>query len=284
MKIEFVCQKYKNEKGKFMYGLKELLMKEEKRLNEIKKVVDDRLVNVPEGTLRITTAKKHIQYIHCTDDSSEDGHKLSYIKKGDFLLAKQLAQKSYDEKIQRLVNRRCKQLSKISKEYQDDELEIIYMNLHTTRRGLIQPIEKTWDQRVSEWKAIPYVGKEFKEGTAIIYSKNGERVRSKSEKIIADMLYDHGIIYKYECPLRLKGYGIVYPDFTFLSKKTYEEIYWEHDGRMDDPEYANKAISKINHYIQNDIVPGESLILTYESSRLPLNTSVVEHFIDKYLM
>ena len=72
---------------------------------------------------------------------------------------------------------------------------------------------------------------------------------------------------KYECPLHLKGYGIVYPDFTFLSRKTKQEIYWEHDGRMDDPGYAQNAVRKILAYEENGIYPGESLILTFETEK-----------------
>ena len=55
----------------------------------------------------------------------------------------------------------------------------------------------------------------------------------------------------------MKRFGIVYPDFTFLSPKTGEEIYWEHDGRMDDPEYARKAIKKIETYEKNGIFQGK---------------------------
>lgn len=29
---------------------------------------------------------------------------------------------------------------------------------------------------------------------------------------------------------------MVYPDFTFLSRRTGEEIYWEHEGMMDKPD------------------------------------------------
>lgn len=51
-----------------------------------------------------------------------------------------------------------------------------------------------------------------------------ERVRSKSEKILADYFYRRKIPYKYECPLTLKGVGTVYPDFTFLSPKTKKKF------------------------------------------------------------
>lgn len=55
----------------------------------------------------------------------------------------------------------------------------------------------------------------------------------------------------------LKGVGIVYPDFTFLSRKTKQEIYWEHDGRMADPSYVRNAVRKMHANEKNDIYPGE---------------------------
>ena len=121
-----------------------------------------------------------------------------------------------------------------------------------------------------------YKRKEFQEGTPVILTDQGERVRSKSERILADYFYRNGIQYKYECPLYLKGFGTVHPDFTFLSKKTKQEIYWEHDGRMDDPAYAQNAIKKIHAYQENNIYPGERLILTFETAKAVLDTKIIE--------
>ena len=118
----------------------------------------------------------------------------------------------------------------------------------------------------------------------MILTEKGERVRSKSEKIIADYFFRHGIEYKYECPLLLKGLGIVYPDFTLLSRKTGYEIYWEHNGRMDDPIYAQKAVRKWQHYENNGIFPGERLILTHETELDVLNTATLEKLTKKYLL
>ena len=266
-----------------MQGLKELLTNEENRLNNIKRIVDDRLKDAPSGTVRVTTANNKVQYIHCVEDSNEAGYKLSYIKKNDQALAYRLAQKSYDQKIQKLVDRRLKQLDKLTKEYEDNEIEEIYNKLHPIRKTLINPVEMPWEQRLEVWKAIPYVGKEFAPGIPEIYTKKGERVRSKSEKIFADIFFDLGIEYKYECPLKLKGYGVVYPDFTFLRKRDGKEIYWEHDGRMDDPAYADKAIRKINTYISSGIFPGENLIVSFESSGVVISDKIIKQMITKYL-
>ena len=101
---------------------------------------------------------------------------------------------------------------------------------------------------------------------------------------MADYFSRHEIDYKYECPLYLKGMGIVYPDFTFFSKKTGEEMYWEHNGMTDDPKYARNMVRKIQAYENNGIFVGEKLILTYETEQNILNTGKIEQMVKKYLL
>lgn len=120
--------------------------------------------------------------------------------------------------------------------------------------------------------------------TAVIITEKGERVRSKSEKILADYFYRNNIIYKYEKPLFLKGYGTVYPDFTFLSRKTGEEIYWEHEGMMDKSDYAKTAVKKLESYQKNGIYLGERLIATFETEQTLLNSQIIEQLVKKYLL
>ena len=101
---------------------------------------------------------------------------------------------------------------------------------------------------------------------------------------MADYFSRHEIEYKYECPLYLKGMGTIYPDFTFLSRKTGEEIYWEHNGMADDPLYARNMVRKINAYENNGIYQGERLILTYETEQTILNTGKIEQLVNRYLV
>ena len=156
--------------------------------------------------------------------------------------------------------------------------------LHTQRQLLVTPVEPIWEKELAKWYDSEYHGKEFYEGTAEIVTEKGERVRSKSEKILADYFYRNNILYQYEKPLYLKGYGTIYPDFTFLSKKTRKEIYWEHEGMMDKPEYAKSAVKKIESYQRNGIHLGERLILTFETELSVLNSQIVEELVEKYLV
>lgn len=134
---------------------------------------------------------------------------------------------------------------------------------------------------VNQWSTQIYSGKDFEEGQAEIYTEKKERVRSKSEKIIADMLYHKNIPYKYECPVTLKGLGTIYPDFTCLRLTDRKTILWEHLGMMTDPIYCQKAMKKIDIYSKNGLIQGRDIIYTFESEKYSLNTMSVENLISQ---
>ena len=102
------------------------------------------------------------------------------------------------------------------------------------------PAEFTDDGYARRWQAEKYQnrweGRGFKFETP-----RGERVRSKSEWMIASMLDASGVPYRYEETVGLHELygGAFHPDFTVLNKRTRKEYYWEHFGRMDDPETAD---------------------------------------------
>lgn len=263
-----------------MRGLKNLLSEERKRLEKILKVVQVQLKTMPEGSLRLSKSKDYIQYYHCTEENKLG----KYIVKGNDELIQSLAQKSYDEKLLHLAEKRLKQIERILKDYEDDEIEEIFKKEHIERQRLIQVVEPTWDQRVKKWRDEKYQGKGFPEGIPVILTDRGERVRSKTEKIMADYFYRKGIEYKYERPIYLKGLGTVYPDFSFFTKRVDGEMYWEHCGMVDSPEYARKMVRKIEMYEKNGIFPGERLILTYETEQSVLGTEKIAQMVERYLL
>lgn len=113
-----------------------------------------------------------------------------------------------------------------------------------------------------------YEQKEFGGKCTFHMDREGRTCAVKIRENSRRLFLSQKILYQYERPLYLKGFGTVHPDFTFLSRETGEEIYWEHDGRMDDPIYAQNAVKKIQAYEENGIYPGERLILTFETSKL----------------
>lgn len=231
--------------------------------------------------MRLSQSQGCTQYYHCTKNSSHNG---AYIPKNNFSLAKELAQKAYDKKVLNYIEKTLAQMDKLLNSYKDDKFREIYEAEHIERQKLITPIESNYEQKLKEWREIPYQGKGFIEGLPMITSNNGIRVRSKSEKIIADYFESLGLSYKYECPLHLKPYGTIYPDFSILSRRNGKIIYWEHEGMMDNTDYARAAVQKIELYEKNGIFPGENLILTFETSTSSINTALLKKLTAKYLL
>ena len=110
-------------------------------------------------------------------------------------------------------------------------------------------------------------------------TKKGDFVRSKSELIIADKLFDKGIEYEYEKELIIDGKKKI-PDFTI----TYmgDIYYWEHCGMMSKSDYQKRWEDKKIWYANHNIIEGQNLIVTYEYSNSGFNSQELDKLIDKY--
>lgn len=74
----------------------------------------------------------------------------------------------------------------------------------------------------------------------------------------------------------------IYPDFTVLNKRTGKKWFIEHLGMMDRPNYFETSMNKLDTYEKNDILLGRDLIILHETSKSPLNTKVLEKYINEY--
>ena len=263
-----------------MEEIRNLLKEREKYLRGLKSEKEKELKAAPEGLLRVCNSRNRIQYYHRTNPKDFNG---VYIKEKNIHLAKGLAQKDYNQKILRVIEKELECIKKYFANYPERNVEQVFECLHKERQRLINPIRETDEQYIQNWRNVKYDGRGFAEDVPEFYTSRGERVRSKSEWIIAELLEKEGIPYRYECPVCLKGFGKVYPDFTVLNVRTRREIYWEHMGMMDNPVYAEKAVNKIHTYEQNGIFQGEDLLITYETSKSSLNQKGIVRMIQRYL-
>ena len=183
------------------------------------------------------------------------------------------------------VKRNLQSLIKI---YKDEELEQIYRKLSPARKAVITPIFKPIEEIVAEFEGMQYNGKEFDEQDITeYYTSKEERVRSKSEKIIADELFRYGIPYKYEMLIELENWNrkvTIYPDFTVLNRRTGRRWIIEHFGMMDNSTYYENAMFKLDTYEKNGILLGDGLLILHETSSVPLNTNVMKKYIEYYLL
>ncbi len=227
----------------------------------------------PKGTLKASKSNGTVQYYLVNEDTK----KPKYISVDNKGLIKALAQKEYDKKFLKAAGEEKRKIRNIIDNVSKLDLQDVYSNINQNKRSLITSYVLSDEQFLEQWLNVEYKGKKISEDVPLIITERGERVRSKSEKIIADKLYNMGIPYRYEYPLKLTGVGVVYPDFTLLNMNTRKEIYMEHFGMMDDADYSIKAINRIEWYEMNGIYMGENLIVTFETSKQVLNMNVLEN-------
>ncbi len=263
-----------------MINLKKELLKRREYLEKLLSDHRDNIINIP-GTLRITHKKGVPYYYHRERKTDRSG---KYINKKNLQLAKELAQKDYDQRMICTITDELTAIDTFIRLNPDIPPEDIYLSLSPERRNLVESMIETDDMFAEKWISAPYQGKLVAGDVPFLLTDRGERVRSKSEVIIANLLAKEGIPYKYECPLTLKRIGTIHPDFTVLDKHDRKEMYWEHQGMMDNPEYVEKAISRTRNYIYSGIYPGERLIITSETKNQPLNTREIKTIIEHYFL
>ncbi|WP_276873817.1 hypothetical protein [Levyella massiliensis] len=234
------------------------------------------------GHLEIDHRRNPPEYYHCWYDKETNRRVRRYLDKSQFDLARRLAQQSYDQRISRLICKRLRQLLPLCRDFSDEEIDATYEMMDVSKQPLVQHITRTKREKLEDWLAKPYTPLNFAQGATFYRTKNGETVRSKSEKILADLFYDNHIVYKYECPLQV-GALIFHPDFTFFDAIHDEELYWEHLGMMGNPDYQNRAHQKIRYYQKHNFIVGKNLIVSAETEALPLDIEEVETLVREHL-
>lgn len=258
----------------------EYILKEEiVQLNQVVEMVKQRLINVPEGHLRVREWNGKTEYYYrnrMAKDTMESRSNGRYLRKQEMVLAKSIAQRDYDTMVMNNAEERIQAIEKFLRTYEKTSLKQLYQDTIPGRRNLIEAEIISDEEYIRQWQEVSYNGKGFDDEENEIITERGERVRSKSEKIIADKLYALGILYRYEYPLTLAGGVRTYPDFTILKMPEREEVYLEHFGMMDDADYVDGVMYKLSIYEKNKIYLGVNLFITHETRKNPLNTRALD--------
>lgn len=259
-----------------MKTIQNILEEEVQFLRKKVKDAKKRLVNAPKGHLRIVKKEKTIEFYYRDENMLGNGR---YMRKHEMEVAGKIAQRDYDVQLVKIGEERIQAIETFLKKYNKNSLNDIYNKTNFSRRSMIKDIVISDEEYIKQWQEVQYEGKGFEDNAPEIITERGESVRSKSEKIIADKLYSLGIPYRYEYPLILEGSIKMHPDFTILKMPGREVVYLEHLGLMDDMDYVDGVMRKLNIYERNGIYVGVNLFLTYETRKNPLSTRTLDGLI-----
>lgn len=180
-----------------------------------------------------------------------------YVGKQEMAELKQLVQLEYYAKLLPEIEHQIVKLKKALVNIDETKLEKIYNEMHPGKRKLITSGIMSREEKIRRFEGEAYESKPIDDERNEFYTNKGERVRSKSEKIIADHFERRGILYRYEKPLYLM---------------------------MDDSVYYNATLRKLDIYEKNDILLGRDLLVFHETGKRALNMKKVDKYIQQYLV
>lgn len=255
----------------------------EQNLRRLIEVKTRNLSKAPSGSLRISPIRGNTRYYHVTEGERSGG---TYLGKKDQELARRLAQKAYDLQVVRRAEQELRAWEQLAKYFPDKTIEEVFDTLSPARQKLVTPIRPTDEEFRKEWESVKYESGNYREDTAVYITDRGERVRSKSEQLIANLLNRLGIPYRYEYPTTVMVDGqprVWRPDFMILDVRNRREYYLEHFGRLGEAEYAKRAFDKMRIYEENGMYEGSNMIYTFEADEAPLDMRYVERKVRRVL-
>ncbi len=242
------------------------------------KFLSESLSNLPEGKLIYSRCGNHTKWF------KSNGSSPLYIPKKERPQAQKLALRKYYTFQLEEANYKLKLINSFLKHYlnyPDKASEML--SEASYYKELLNDYIDLPSEAMDKWIHTKYPANPKNPENLIHKCLFNHNVRSKSEVIIANSLFQNKIPYRYECELNL-GDVTLYPDFTICHPQTLEIYYWEHFGMMDKRQYRQSAASKLVLYGDFGIYPSINLITTYETATHPIDSEKIEQLIHEYFL
>lgn len=240
------------------------------------------LKTLPPGSLSFAQKDNVRIFIHLIPATAETNGKQCRkgITKRPDLIGK-LARKKYLEKSIEILTEETRRLEKFLQRYTEPTASHILGKLPDSYRTL--PEEMFFPEREAERRQAE---RPYRQNTKNLQEKKhitsrGLRVRSKSELLIAEKLYEYGIPFRYDALIG-NALHTLSPDFMFSVDGHI--WYWEHCGMMGAPAYRARNEWKLAVYREMGIFPWKNLIVTYDTEDGIMDMRVIDAEIKNKLL
>lgn len=232
--------------------------------------------NLPDGHLNIKRGKKGLIFQHSMMyEGKRTRVTIDPEWEGSEKLIRELANKSVIQHSKPILQSNLASLRDAFKSIQPVLLEEKPFHKYAARALFTNGINDLDAWAAQEFPPDPRYEKYLKFET-----KKGHLVRSKSESMIANTIYEYSLLYLYEYPLYLES-GLYRPDFLIIRPSDQMPVIWEHFGALDRPGYEGDALKRIRDYQEEGFWLGDRFHYTFETKDDPLTYRKIEAVIHK---
>ncbi|MBR3245213.1 MAG: hypothetical protein IKF90_21390 [Parasporobacterium sp.] len=254
-----------------------VLIRKKRRLAAEEKKYSDVIQSLPDGRLEVGKNGDYYKYY-----SVKDGKRV-YLPKSESERIECLAKKRYLQELRKDVQAEIKAIDYYLKYHQSDSSAKKLLASQNGVSAILKDLLVPEDETLRKWTSEEYQAYQGFPQMLVHRGPFGKMFRSKTEADIAYLLTKHRIPYRYEWEHLING--IYYPiDFTTRHPKTGQYVFWEHFGQMDKPSYVAKIGTKLLDFESAGIFPEVNLILTFESTRFPMNVNQLEETVEKWYL
>ena len=209
-----------------------------------------------------------------------NGSKIKYIGAGNPELVEKLQLRRYAEKLIEAIDHNAGYLRELYENYRSVAPEEVFESLPETykNRRLLALAGQGVD--LQAWEEADYEQMIWHQEHKVHITAKGDLVRSKSEFIIADMLYERRIPYHYEEVLHMPDGGYLVPDFTIGVRDTGRLVYLEHCGMLSDERYRKDYLRKMERYCVAGFRPWVDVYFTFDNANGALDTDKIGRMMD----
>lgn len=252
-----------------MSDIKKLYDSEYSKLIKLRGFVDEILKTPVEGSIHIHKKGSYFKFGYAFKDGNDNLNEI-YVRKKDLGNYKDQIAVQCAKKVKPVVNNLIHALERNMGSYDDKALSKVYEELCEAYGENVPKPFYSNRLLMEKWKNSDYAKLDYKLEKLVYSTNKGEKVRTKIEALVANILFDMQIPYRYEARLK-KDAKIFWPDFTLISPVNGRVFYLEIFGMMTDKNYAIDNLKKINDYNKAGIIQGDKLIIVFDSEDAPFD-------------
>lgn len=154
-------------------------------MQEIQNLKEMALKRAPDGKIHVVKSKNRVQYYLRMEAKEKSG---TYLPKTNPSIIQTYLQKSYDEKVLKIITKEIESLDKFLEKSESsvENIRQFYSSNPEEIKSYINPIDCSTEDYIKKWLSIPYEGKKILGNLPTYVTDKGEQVRSKSELNIAN--------------------------------------------------------------------------------------------------
>ncbi|MGN0659785.1 MAG: hypothetical protein ACI4LA_09270 [Emergencia sp.] len=246
------------------------------RQKEKEHLYEKRLQLLPEGRLKLAASKGSLYYL-CIKDGKQ-----IYLGDDNDARVKALKEKKFLETALRNIKENRLLMENYLRQYRPVNPEDVMKTLPKTYQtgetfGLAECVSG------SRWESEPYEKSDAYPERLSHRTLKGDMVRSKSEAVIANMLYEQRIPYHYEELLKL-GEDLIAPDFKIAVRSESRFKFLEHCGMLGDEKYLQTFVWKLRKYLAHGYLPWRDVFFTFDDFHGGIDTIAIREMLNHFFL